>query len=146
MTLTGLLASAMLIMRLFPGTPAARWLHLHLVELPMALTAKLGRKQAIMLFVCIAAAPSLAMFPAEIGLLVAGDLATYVDVMLVAYATAALSRSRGLAMAIRARLTRRPARKPQTVARARRSPRPRRVAKPANDGQDDGARVFAFAA
>ena len=146
MTLTGLLAVAMLIMRFFPRTSAARWLHLHLVELPMALAAKLERKQFILLLVCIAAAPSLAMFPAEIGLLFAGDLATYVDVMLVAYAAAALSRSRGLAMAMRARLTRRPARKPQTPARARRSPRPRRADKPANGGQDDGAGAFALAA
>lgn len=134
MTIAGLLLIATLITRLFPATPAARWLHLHLVELPLEVAAKLERRHiwfALILFLLLQAAVEIAP-AADLMFAIAWDIATYVDIVAVVSVTAMLSRSRWLAGAVARRLPR--LRRP--AARARR-PQPRRRELPAND--DDGA-------
>jgi hypothetical protein len=81
MILTTLLALATLVMRLFPQTPAARWLHLHMVELPLALIARLERKHILFLIVAVAAAqPLMMMGAADLAMIAAWDMAIYADV------------------------------------------------------------------
>jgi hypothetical protein len=139
MTVTTLLALATLVMRLFPQTPAARWLHLHLVELPLALTARLERKHILFLIVGVAAAqPLMMMGAADLAMIAAWDMALYVDVAVAAYAAAALARTRGAIHQLRSRATSWLRGRPVTRARPRAPSAPRRpeqAAKPSNDDE-----------
>lgn len=149
MTITALLALATLVMLLFPRTPAARWLHLHLVELPLAWLGKLERKHILFLIVGLAAAqPLMMMGAADLAAVVAWDMAIYFDVAIAAYAAAALAKSRAALHHLRSRtahwLGRPTARaRPRTPSPPRR--RPNQAAKPSND-EDRPARPVRLAA
>lgn len=137
MILTGLLALATLLMRLFPQTPTARWLHLHMVELPLAALGNLQRKHVLFLILAVAAAqPLMMMGAADLAVVIAWDMTLYVDAAIAVYAAAALARARAAAQQIRARaaywLGRPFARaRPRTPSAPRR--RPEQAAKPGND-------------
>jgi hypothetical protein len=137
MTVTALLGLATLVMLLFPQTPAARWLHLHMVELPLALLGKLERKHILYLVVGIAAAqPLMMMGAADLAAVIAWDMAIYVDAAIATYAAAMLAKSRAALQHLRARATHW-LRRPLTRARPRTPSAPRRrpdqAAKPSND-------------
>ena len=139
MTTAGLLLLAILVMCLFPATPAAKWLHLHLVELPMAVAAKLERRHVIfiLLMILFAQAAAAALPLADVAALGLWDLAAYVDAVAVASVVAVASRARWIVRAIAASLLRRP-----NAARARRT-RPQRRELPANDdGVDERGRLL----
>jgi hypothetical protein len=138
MILTTLLALATLVMRLFPQTPAARWLHLHMVELPLALIARLERKHILFLIVAVAAAqPLMMMGAADLAMIAAWDMAIYADVTIAVYAAAALARTRAAIHQLRSRATAWLRGRPVTRARPRTPSAPRRrpeqATKPAND-------------
>jgi hypothetical protein len=137
MTITALLGLATFVMMLFPRTPAARWLHLHMVELPLALIARLERKHILFLLVGIAAAqPLMMMGAADLAAVIAWDMAIYFDVAIAAYAAAALARTRAAWRHLRSR-TAYWIRRPFTRARSRAPSAPRRrpdqAPKPSND-------------
>jgi len=137
MTITALLALTTLVMLLFPQTPAARWLHLHLVELPLALIGRLERKHILYLVVGIAAAqPLMMMGAADLAAVIAWDMAIYVDAAIATYAAAMLAKSRAALQHLRSRTAYRLRRpfsraRPRTPAAPRR--RPEQAAKPSND-------------
>jgi hypothetical protein len=137
MLLTGLLALATAIMRLFPETDLGRWLHLHMVELPLATIARLERKHILFLFVVIGAAqPLMMMGAADLALVIAWDMAVYADVALAAYAAAALARTRAAWQHLRSRTAywlRRPFTRTRPRAPSAPRRRPQQPAKPSND-------------
>ena len=140
MTIAGLLLIATLIMKLWPETGSAQWVHRTLVERPLVFLGGLERRHLIFLIVLLVMAQSFAAIGSmELLTLTAIDVSAYVDAVLTVWTVAALSRSRGAWTAIFARLPRLRGSKP----RQRRSrPAVRRVA--SND--DDGHGDFALAA
>lgn len=128
----GLFVVAMIVMTRFPATPAARWLHLHLVELPLQFASRLKRRDVLMVIILLTAGQSLLMAaPIDIALLYAADLSLYADVMLTAWTLQAAGTVKAGWTSLKARLTRRSARP--------RSARTRPPRLPANEAaSDDG--------
>lgn len=142
MTTIGLLLIVMLVMKRWPETQSARWLHRTLVEQPLAMAARFERRHLILFFVGLVMLQAVAMIgSAELATLMAIDISVYIDAMITVWTVAALTRVRGGWTALRARIT----------LPARRSPRARRSAStrstrrfPSNDDERHGA--FALAA
>ncbi len=143
MTIWGLFLLAALVMKRWPETALARWLHRTMIVQPLNALGGLKRQHLILLLV---AAPLMFSF-AEIGMphlamAAAIDVSLYVDLLITATTLAALDRSRGTWTAFTARLPR--------LRRA--NPRPRRrrsstsVARKPAANDDDGHGVFARAA
>ena len=140
MTIAGLLLIATLIMRLWPETGSARWLHCALVERPMAFLGGLERHHLIFLIVLIVIAQSFAVIGSlELLTLTAIDISVYVDAVMTVWTIAALSRSRGALTAIFARFPRLRSGKP-------RQRRARRAVRREASNDDEGHRGFALAA
>src|SRR3569833_526788 len=98
--IVGLIAMAMLVLRLFPDTPTARFLHRWLAEKPAAWIAGVERKQVIFLLLIVAAvmilreaAPMLAG-TSELALFGLWDASVYLDVVMAGWTLAALARGR----------------------------------------------------
>lgn len=88
--LAGLLALALVVMKLDPTIPFARSLHQWLVEWPLEAAARMERRHLILIGVILFCGPSLAAFgSAEIGMLYAVDLSLYVEAVLVTSLSAA---------------------------------------------------------
>ncbi len=138
----GLLLIAMLVMKRWPETQSARWLHRTLIEQPLAMAARFERRHLILFFVGLVMLQAVATIgSAELATLMAIDISAYVDAMITVWTVAALTRMRGGWTAIRGRV-RLPVRR---SPRARRSPSSTASAKaPANDDERHGA--FALAA
>jgi len=149
MTGYGLFIALMLVMKLAPRSPLARWLNVALVERPLAKIAAMDRRQVIMLLIVV----GLSLFATEAILMLgsydlvtlyAWDLTMYLDVMVVAYALAAVARARAGVKwfaSSAARLLRRGVR-----SRARRSRSAvRRQDRSANDDDPAPARTLAAA-
>ncbi|MBD3728136.1 MAG: hypothetical protein IE933_00340 [Sphingomonadales bacterium] len=125
------------LLRLWPDLPISRLLQRHLVERPVAALLDMNRLQLIKLALFAALMLTagdlvLMLGSSEMLLLYAGDLALYVDAVMVAYTVAAAARIRP-ALA----LMRRPVRLMKGKRHIRSAPQP--TAKPAaND--DDGDR------
>ncbi|MBO9669222.1 MAG: hypothetical protein J7485_01765 [Sphingobium sp.] len=140
MTLAGLLLIATLIMKLWPETGSAQWLHRTLVERPLTFLGGLERRHLVFLIVLLALAQGAALIGSmELATLTAIDVSVYVDAVITAWTVAALSRSRGAWTATLARLPRLRNRKPR-----QRRVRPSVQRKASND--DDGHGTFALAA
>ena len=100
--IAGILALAMLIIKLFPETPTARVLMLYLVELPMRAAQKLERRHIILLAVVICAGQSLVLLgSAELALAYALDMSAYYDLLIVAWTAAAATRAKAAWIAVR---------------------------------------------
>ena len=142
MTIWGSLLLAMLVMKAWPDTRAARWLHFTLVEKPISAAERFERRHLILLVVGLVMLQAVAVIgSAELTTLMAIDISTYVDAMITVWTVAALTRVRGGWTALRARIPLPMRRSP----RARRSPSARPVPKtPSNDDERHGA--FALAA
>ena len=140
--LTGLFALAILIAVLFPETPAGRWLHLHLVELPLSAVAKVSRSDVILVLIVLTMGQGLLLVgSADLALLYAVDLSLWCDALIAVSAVAASTAVKGSWAALKTRTARicgsRERRRP---ARSR-SRRSRAAAAPANDrGDGDDAR------
>lgn len=140
MTIEGLLLIATLIMKLWPETGSARWLHRTLVERPLAFLDGLERRHLTFLIVLLALAQSAAVIGSmELVTLTAIDVSVYMDAVITVWTITALNRSRGAWTAIFARLPRLRNRKPRQ--RRMRSPARRKAT---NDG--DGHEDFALLA
>lgn len=139
--LTGLLVFAMVVLRGFPETAAARWLD-RVVAASVAALGRIERRHLIFLIlmtvVLIAGAELLAMGgPLDAGLIVLWDISTYIDIVLTTVAVAAAARGATGWRVIAVRFA------PRRTSRARRQRAARKGTPPAND--DDRAR-FALAA
>lgn len=142
-----MMMAAIAVMRLFPETPVARFLHFWLAEKTAAWIDGIRRKHVIFVLLTIGmvlvlreAAPMLAG-TSELALFGIWDASVYLDVAIAAWTIAALGRGRVGWAVVRARLValiaRRRVRAPR--ARARRS-RPVPVA---NDDDGDGVALAA---
>lgn len=138
--LAGLLAVAMLIMKLFPRTPTADALTLYLVELPIRTAQRLERKHLILVAILLCAGQSLALIgSAELALAYAVDMSIYYDLLIAAWTAAALGRLKEARLAFRMRRPRRLRARPLTRARApKRSKTETTCGQPANDEDDIG--------
>lgn len=142
MTTIGLLLMVMLVMKRWPETQSARWLHHALVEQPLAMAERFERRHLILFFVGLVLLQSVAVIgSAELATLMAIDISVYVDAMITVWTVAALTRVRGGWTGIRIRIGLPMRRSPRS--RRRTSTRPARKA-PSND--DDGHGAFALAA
>ncbi len=127
---------AVLVVRLHPDTPAARWLRDGLVERPLAVFARIERRYVIaaliMLVVGLAGVPAMT---GELAWLMATDTSLLIDIAVAAYTLAA---ARGLRAGWRMTGGRLLASRPKAQSRPRpRSRRPRPAPAPAaNDDAD----------
>lgn len=124
--LTAIFAVAIFVARLFPETPAGKWLHLNLAELPLRWACGLERKYVIFALLIVIAGPALtAAAPLELALIYALDLSLYIDVVVAVGTAAALTGCKTAWTAIKARAS--------SIANAFRKTRPpsgkRRAAK-----------------
>jgi hypothetical protein len=90
---------AMLVMKLTPQSPLGRWLNLMLVERPLARVAGTDRRRVIFALVMIgillfASETIMALGSLDLLTAFAWDLTAYLDVMVIAYALAAVARAR----------------------------------------------------
>jgi len=144
---TGLCLIILMMAKFWPETRTGQWLHRMLVEEVLAMAARIERKHLVFLVIGLFAMQSFAMvMTADMAVLAALDLASYVDVVLTAWTVAALARVKGLGMwTMRWRHFGARGRARVIGRRARRRPRtPMGHRAPAND--DDGARVVLLAA
>jgi len=144
MMIWGLALMAMLVMKLWPETPAGRWLHECLVERPVELASKIKRRHIIFLIIGLAVMYAFAEIGMpHLGVVMALDVSAYVDILITAMTVAAVARTRGGWAALRARFTR------STAVRKAPRPRSRRtrtiVRRPASN-DDDGHGDYALAA
>ncbi len=147
MTVLGLLLLATLVMKRWPETHCAKWLHRHLVEAPLDLAGRADRKQIMAIVILLVMFQGAAMMiSADVAFALSLDYATFLEAAVTVWTIAAVSRSRSAMSASVARLRRVPAGLAMRLApRARRSASTRRAAKPsAND--DEGHGDFALAA
>lgn len=146
MTIWGLLLLAALVMKLWPETGCARWLHATLIERPLAFVSSIRRAHFIFLIVGLALMYSFAQIGMpHLAFAAAVDMSAYVDAMITVWTVAALSRARGNLTALRARLGG-PVRVLRMARpRARRSAARRTAGKPSNDDEGHGGFAGAFA-
>jgi hypothetical protein len=141
--LTGLLALALVVMKLHPSTPLARSLHHWLVEWPIEAVGRMERRHLILVAILLCCGPSLAALgSAEIGMLYAVDLSLYAEaVLMTSLSAVGLSLTKGWAAFVHRTLGSRRGR-PRQRARRVRAPSSG-VSPAAND--DDPAEVAAAA-
>jgi hypothetical protein len=141
MTIWGLLLIAALIMKFWPETPAARWLHRYLVERPMEMVAGIRRRHIIFLIIGLAVMYSFAEIGApHLGVIAALDISAYVDVMITVATVAMMTRARGSWTALRARF------RPRIIVRRPRSRRTRATVQRTAANDDDRPAAVPLAA
>jgi hypothetical protein len=131
-----LLAGAMLIAKLFPETQAGRWLHRHLVELPLRTVEKLERRHLFYIAVLLVAGQGLALVgTADLAMVAAWDASLYLDIMAAAWTVAAVTRWKTAWAFLRSTAQRLVGREPPAVRAPEqsRAPRVRVPSVPAND-------------
>jgi hypothetical protein len=137
---TGLFALAILIARLFPATPTGRWLHLHLVELPLRYASAVETKHLVFVLIGLFAWQAFAVAaPLDLALVAAWDLAIYVDAVACVSAAALIARGKAALTVMKARLTRIVDMLPGPFRAAGRRERRARPRKPAAADNDDEA-------
>ena len=141
----GILLALALFMRFGPDIPFRRRLNRHLVERPLEIL--LARKRHQYLFILIASVmllvsgEALLLFGPELMLVYAADLALYVDVVVIAAASASWSRTHAVLSRWRPRLGRRQADKRKVggaTPRSKRTQRTPAALSRANDDDGDG--------
>ncbi|MES2043861.1 MAG: hypothetical protein V4475_08275 [Pseudomonadota bacterium] len=142
-----MMVAAIAVMRLFPETPTARFLHRWLAEKPAAWIDAVRRKHLIFLLLTIGtvlvlreAAPMLAG-SSELALFGIWDASVYLDVAMAAWTIAALARGRSGWAVLRPKLVTLLGRPRITRARRRARRSPPRARLPAND--DEGLTLAA---
>jgi hypothetical protein len=142
----GFLAMAIAVMKLWPETRAAIWLHRHCVACPLEWAERATRRQlltSLILLVMILSLGELAMLaPMDMLALVAADTATYVDTLIAVWTVTAIMRVKGAGRALIARLPLRRGLRLGTRTRRRRV-RPMAQRKPSNDDEGDPALAVA---
>ena len=141
----GILLALALFMRCGPDIPLRRSLNRHLVECPLDIL--LARKRHQYLFILIASVmllisgEALLLFGPELMLVYAADLALYVDVVVIAAASASWGRTHAVLSRWRPHFGRRQADKRKVgsaTPRARRNQRTPAELSKANDDDGDG--------
>lgn len=90
--LAGAFAALWLALYRAPDVPIARLLHRWLVEWPAARLLNVERRHLIFIFVAIVSAQALlSVGLPDVGLVVAWDVSTYVDILLVTWSLAAVA-------------------------------------------------------
>jgi hypothetical protein len=142
-----MMVAAIAVMRLFPETPTARFLHRWLAEKPAAWIDAIRRTHLIFLLLTIGmvlvlreAAPMLAG-SSELALFGIWDASVYLDVAMAAWTIAALARGRSGWAVLRPKLVTLLGRPRITRARRRARRSPSRARLPAND--DEGLTLAA---
>lgn len=93
--ITEVTIGVMLVMKLFPETPAARLLHLQLVEKPAAWTRRQLIYAALLVGLCFAGGEFVMLAGgADMAMLMAWDMAFAFDVMIAAWTAATMGRLR----------------------------------------------------
>lgn len=135
----GMLFGLILVMKLFPETPAARAMHRGFVEAPLRKLAAMTRRHVIYAVVAAGMLVSgmeliMILGSSDLLLLMAWDMSLYVDAVIATWTVAAVTRIKGFWHALKARMggVFRRASRP----RARRSSAGARPA--ANDSDDEG--------
>lgn len=135
----GLLLGLIMMMKLLPDIPAAKSLHHAFVEAPLAKLAEWDRRHVIYgvvaVFLALSCGQSLVMLGAsDILLVMAWDIALYVDAAIASWMIAATARTKGFWQYLKLR-----AAGLFRVARPR-APRRARIhaQRPANDSDGDG--------
>jgi hypothetical protein len=133
--LTGLLALAIAVMKLYPSTPLARSLHHWLVEWPMDALARLERRHLILVAILLFCGPSLAALgSAEVAMLYAVDLSLYADAVLMTSLSAIGVSLRKGWTALLVRMGGSKQRRPRARSRSTRASRSR-LGTPSNDDE-----------
>jgi len=97
MVLALFLAGLVAVMLGAPDTPAARWLHRHLVEEPLRLAERFERKHVLFLVVGLIALQGFAMtLPAEMAMIMAWDATVYIDLLIAGWTLSAFARLRSV--------------------------------------------------
>ena len=143
--LTGFLAFAIAVMRLFPETPFARALHHWLVEAPLAFARRIERRHLILLVLLLCMGQTLALLgSAELAMAYAIDLSLYADAVIMTTFAAYTARFKAAWRSVRdasLRLV------PRRTGQRRRAPRSkaaaRRTPSPSNDDEPAPATVAA---
>ena len=143
--LAGALAAAWVALRCAPDAPVARLLHAWLVDRPARKLIHVERRQLIFLFIAVLSAQALlSVGLPDIGMVIAWDVSTYLDLLLVTWTLAAVTNFKavGRMTAVRWRLLTSGRRgKPQP-----RSKRPARRVTPGPSANDDDHPAFRVAA
>lgn len=139
--LTGLLIFAMVVLKGFPETAAARWLD-RTVQATLTAARRVKRQHIIFLIlmtVILAAGTELLAIggPFDMALVLMWDVSAYIDIVLTTIVVASATRSSAGLHTIVARFT------PRRAARAKRQRSVKKATPPAND---DDRPVFALAA
>lgn len=132
----GALAALWLILHRAPDTPMARLLHRWLVEWPAARLLTIERRHLIFILVAIVSTQALlSVGLPDIGLVVAWDASTYLDILLVTCSLAAVAnvKAGGRLLAERWRLLTRAPTRSKPHPRTKRPPRRAQVKPSAND-------------
>jgi len=138
-----MMVAAIAVMRLFPETPTARFLHRWLAEKPAAWLARIERKHVIflvlaaLLVVVLRDAVPMVAGASDLALFAMWDASVYLDVVMAAWTIAALARGRSGWALVRLRLDRLVTRRRPRAARPR-ARRTRAVRPVANDDDGDG--------
>ncbi|WP_260580544.1 hypothetical protein [Sphingopyxis sp. PET50] len=151
------LAGLIAVMLGAPETPAARWLHRHMVEEPLRLAERFERKHVLFLVVGLVALQGFAMtLPAEMAMIMAWDLTVYVDLLIAGWTLSAFARLRAFKawmawqvvriMPRRARIRARRVRRAATRRRAPKDDEPvwlrtRQLHRPRGQGRRGGPRL-----
>ncbi len=142
MMITGLFLLAALMMKLWPDTPFGAWLHRTMIVFPLQIVERIERKHLIFLVIGLFVIQSFAMVvTADVAVLAALDIATYVDVILAGWTVAAIARTRGSFTAFVGRFSVLLPRNGQRARRRRRLPMAQR--RQANDDDADGGWALA---
>ncbi len=147
MTMFWTLMVCALIMKCWPETGTAKWLHRHLVERPIELAERADRRTMLAIVIMLVMCQGAAMFlSADLAFALSLDYATVVDAAITVWTVAAVTRSKAALAAATARIRMAgSAGLRMARARARRSASVRPVRRDAaND--DEGHGVFALAA
>lgn len=138
--LTWLLAGLIVVMKLFPTTPAARALHRAFVERPLEKLSAMDRRHLIFAVIALAMLSTglemvMLLGSTDLLMLMAWDVSLYVDAVIAVWTVAAVTRLKGAWRYALGRIA-----APFRAARPRTSRR--RIATahpPANDADEDGA-------
>ena len=96
------LALAVLVAWSFPETDAGRWLHKHLVELPLEMGAKLERRHVLFVLVLLLCGQTLLMtLPLDFALVYAADVALYLDITATLAVASVVARAKAMLLTIR---------------------------------------------
>lgn len=145
--LAGALAAACLVMRRAPDAPIARLLHRWIVEWPASALLRIERRHLIFVLVAIVSTQAfLSVGLPDAGMLLAWDISTYVDILLVTWTLTAASNIKAIGRLAAHRWQSIAARPHHRSQPRRKRSASRRPARPTPSANDDDRPALASAA